>query len=134
PAAPFSVLDMSPAPMMIIAGLFLLEAFVSWSRRRTSRGQTPLIALDVVDTRAERSAVFSLFTIGAIGSGLTFLIPLYIQVVQGGTGLDTAAAVIPFSLASFTSAVLVIGLYRFASPGRSPGLPFSSRVSRSRCS
>src|SRR5690606_41967365 len=66
--------------------------------RRTSRGQTPLIALDVVDTRAERSAVFSLFTIGAIGSGLTFLIPLYIQVVQGGTGLDTAAAVIPFSL------------------------------------
>lgn len=116
PAAPFSVLDMSPAPMMIIAGLFLLEAFVSWSRRRTSRGQTPLIALDVVDTRAERSAVFSLFTIGAIGSGLTFLIPLYIQVVQGGTGLDTAAAVIPFSLASFTSAVLVIGLYRFASP------------------
>lgn len=116
PAAPFSVLDISPAPLMIITGLFLLEAFVTWSRRRTANGRTPLISLDVVDTAAERAAVFSLFTIGAIGSALTFLIPLYIQVVQGGTGLDTAAAVIPFSVASFASAVLVIGLYRFASP------------------
>src|SRR5690606_34201882 len=88
----------------------------TWSRRRTANGRTPLISLDVVDTAAERAAVFSLFTIGAIGSALTFLIPLYIQVVQGGTGLDTAAAVIPFSVASFASAVLVIGLYRFASP------------------
>ena len=116
PGAPFSVLDMSPAPMMIIAGLFLIEAFVTWSRRRESRGKTPLVALDVVDTPAERAALLSMFTIGAIGSALTFLIPLYIQVVQGGTGLDTAAAVIPFSLASFAAAVLVVGLYRFASP------------------
>src|SRR5690606_35104558 len=53
---------------------------------------------------------------GAIGSALTFLVPLYIQVVQGGSGLDTAAAVIPFSLASFVAAVLVVGLYRVASP------------------
>jgi len=116
PGAPFGVLDMSPAPIMIIAGLFLIEAFVTWSRRREARGQTPLVALDVVDTAAERAALLAMFTIGAIGSGLTFLIPLYIQVVQGGSGLDTAAAVIPFSLASFAAAVLVVGLYRLASP------------------
>ncbi|MGB7214055.1 MAG: MFS transporter, partial [Gammaproteobacteria bacterium] len=116
PAAPFAVLDMSPAPMMIIAGLFLIEAFVTWSRRRGAHGKTPLVALDVVDTAAERAALLSMFTIGAIGSALTFLIPLYIQIVQGGSGLDTAAAVIPFSLASFAAAVLVVALYRFASP------------------
>ncbi len=115
-AAPFSVLDLSPAPMMIIAGLFLIEGFVVWSRRREATGKTPLVALDVVDTPAERAALLAMFTIGAIGSGLTFLIPLYIQVVQGGSGLDTAAAVIPFSLASFAAAVLVVALYRFASP------------------
>src|SRR5690606_20196758 len=92
PAAPFSVLDMSPAPLMIIAGLFLIEGFVTWSRRREARGETPLVALDVVDTAAERAALLSMFTIGAIGSALTFLIPLYIQIVQGGSGLDTAAA------------------------------------------
>ena len=116
PAAPFSVLDMSPAPLMIVAGLFSIEAFVVWSRRREALGRTPLVALDVLDTATERGALLAMFTIGAIGSGLTFLIPLYIQVVQGGTGLDTAAAVIPFSLASFAAAVLVVGLYRFASP------------------
>lgn len=116
PDAPFSVLDMSPAPMMVIVGLFLFEAFVTWSRRRAAQAKTPLVELEVVESRAARSAVFSLFTIGLIGSALTFLVPLYIQVVQGGSGLETAAAVIPFALASFTSAVLVIGLYRVASP------------------
>jgi hypothetical protein len=116
PSAPFSVLDMSPAPIMILVGVFVFEAFLAWSRRRTRLNRTPLVALEVVDSAAERASVFSLFAIGAIGSALTFLIPLYIQVVQGGSGLDTAAAVIPFSLASFAAAVLVVALYRRASP------------------
>jgi MFS family permease len=116
PSAPFEVLDMSPAPIMILIGVFLIEAFLTWSRRRMARRRTPLVALEVIDTPAERSAVFSLFIIGAIGSAITFLVPLYIQVVQGGSGLDTAAAVIPFSLASFAAAVLVVSLYRIASP------------------
>jgi len=81
PAAPFAVLDMSPAPMMIIAGLFLIEAFVTWSRRRGAHGKTPLVALDVVDTAAERAALLSMFTIGAIGSALTFF-----RVTSGARG------------------------------------------------
>jgi MFS family permease len=116
PAAPFSVVDMSPAPIMILVGVFLVQAFISWSARRAARGGTPLVALAVFDTPGERAAIYSMFTIGAIGSALTFLVPLYIQVVQGGTGLDTAAAVIPFSLASFAAAVLVIRLYVRVSP------------------
>src|SRR5690606_13577567 len=115
-AAPFSLLDMSPAPIMILVGVFLVQAFVSWSARYAARGGSPLVAMAVFDTPAERAAIYSMFTIGAIGSALTFLIPLYIQVVQGGTGLDTAAAVIPFSLASFVAAVLVIRLYGKVAP------------------
>lgn len=116
PGAPFSMLDMSPAPLMIVAGVFLIQAFVTWSRRRETRGEASLIALDVIETPAERSAVYSMFTIGAVVSALTFLIPLYIQVVQGGSSLDTAVAVTPFSLASFAAAVLAIRLYDRASP------------------
>lgn len=116
PAAPFSVLDMSPAPIMVLCGIFLVQAFVSWSRRRVSRGGAPIIALSVIDTPEERSALFSMFTIGAVGSALTFMIPLYIQVVQGGSSLETAAAVIPFSLASFAAAVLAVRLYDRTSP------------------
>ena len=89
-AAPFSVVDMSPAPIMIVCGIFLLQGFFVWSRRQQARGQTPLISLEVVDSPGERAAVYSMFSIGALGSAITFLIPLYIQIVQGHSGLRTA--------------------------------------------
>ncbi|HEX6997475.1 MAG TPA: MFS transporter [Gammaproteobacteria bacterium] len=116
PGAPFAILDMSPAPIMMLGGIFLGQAFVSWSRRRASVGKSPLVALEVIDTREERAALFSIFTISAFASAITFLIPLYIQVVQGRSSLETAAAVIPFSLASFAAAVLVVRLLDRMSP------------------
>jgi MFS family permease len=116
PAAPFSILDMSPAPIMIVCGIFLTQGFFVWSHKRLTKGQTPLIALEVVDTPKERAALFSMFAIGALGSAITFLIPLYLQIVQGRTGLQTAVAVIPFSLASFIAAILVVRLYDHFSP------------------
>src|SRR5215469_12787527 len=68
PDAPFSVLDMSPAPIMIVCGIFVFQAFLVWSRRRQARGGTPLMALEVVGTTQQRAALFSLFAIGAITS------------------------------------------------------------------
>jgi predicted MFS family arabinose efflux permease len=118
PQAPFTIVDMSPAPIMIVCGIFLGQGFFAWSRRRRAEGKTSLIALEVVDTPKERSAVLSMFVIGALGSATTFLVPLYIQIVQGRTGMQTAVAVIPFSLASFAAAILVIRLYGRLSPRR----------------
>lgn len=118
PTAPFKILGMSPAPMMIVSGIFLLQGFFVWTKRRRESGETPLIALEVLDSSQERAAVFSLFVIGALSSAVTFLIPLYLQIVQGRSGLQTAVAVIPFSLASFAAAILVIGLYDRLTPQR----------------
>lgn len=118
PRAPFSIVDMSPAPIMIVCGIFLGQGFFAWSRRRRAAGHTVLIALEVVDTPSERSAVLSMFIISALGSAITFLVPLYMQIVQGRTGMQTAVAVIPFSLASFGAAVLVVRLYGQWSPRR----------------
>jgi MFS family permease len=116
PEAPFNIWDMSPSPIMIIIGIFLIQGFFVWSRKRQESGKMPLIALEVLETSHERAAIFSLFTIGALSSAITFLIPLYIQVVQGQSGLQTAVAVIPFSLASFVAAVLVVRLFDRFSP------------------
>ena len=118
PSAPFTLMDMSPAPIMILIGIFLLQGFFTWSHRRSAAGGTTLVALEVVDTRKERAALFSIFVVSALASAITFLIPLYIQVVQGGTSFATAVAVIPFSLASFAAAVLVVRLYGRVSPNR----------------
>jgi MFS family permease len=118
PRAPFNIVGMSPAPFMILAGVALLKAFVVWSRRLKRMGGTPLVALEVLETPKERSALVALFIISAIASGITFLIPMYIQVVQGRSSLETALAVIPFSFASLAAAVLVVRLYRRVSPSR----------------
>lgn len=74
PAAPFSLLDMSPAPVMILAGIFLGQAFINWSRRRSARQRAPLVSLAVVDTPEERAALFSILVVSALASAVTFLI------------------------------------------------------------
>ncbi len=42
---------------------------------------------------------------------MNFLIPLYIQIVQGYDSLQTAVAVIPYSLAIFAATALVVRLF-----------------------
>jgi MFS family permease len=118
PRAPFKVMEVSPAPIMIVAGIFVAQAFLFWSRRRQASGRTPLVALSVLGAPQERAALFSLFAIGAVGSAIAFLIPLYIQVVQGGSSLQTAVAMIPLSLASVAAAILVVRLYERVSSRR----------------
>lgn len=116
PDAPFSVLDLSPAPLMVLVGVFLLQAFISWSRRRRDLGQDSLVALEVVAGTSERAAMLSIFIVSAIASAITFLIPLYIQIVQGRGSFETALSVIPFSVASFIAAVMVVRLKGRLSP------------------
>lgn len=118
PDAPFSVLDMSPAPVLIVTGIFLVQSFVSWSRRRAANSAEPLVALEVVGAPPERAALLSIFIVSALASATTFLIPLYVQVVQGRNSFDTALVVLPFSIASFIAAVWVVRLYGRMAPAR----------------
>jgi MFS family permease len=111
PAAPFALLGLSPAPVMIILGVVLGQAFFAWSKKRRAAQKTPLIALEVIATPQQRSAVFSMFMIVVLGSAVSFLIPLYIEIVQGRSSLRTALAIIPHSLSIFAAAVLVSRLY-----------------------
>jgi len=114
--APFTVLGLSPAPFMIVLGLVLGQAFFSWARYRQEKGRTPLLALEVLDSKTERSAIFALLVMGALGPAVNFLIPLYIQIVQGRTTMQTSIAVVPYTLAIFASAVLIVRLYKRLTP------------------
>lgn len=116
PAAPFSLLGLSPAPFMIIVGLVLAQGFFTWSHRRAARGQTPLLALEVLDSSEERSNIMSLLVIGALGPAVNFLIPLYIQIVQNRTSLFTAVAVVPYTLSIALAAILIVRLYTRLTP------------------
>ena len=70
-AAPISLLGLSPAPFMVVLGIVLGQAFFVWTQRRITENRTPLLALEVLDSRHERSALFALLIIGAWGRQLT---------------------------------------------------------------
>lgn len=116
PGAPFSLLGVSPAPLMIIVGLVLAQGFFAWSHYRQSMQKSPLFALELLDSIQERSATYALLIIGALGPAVNFLIPLYIQIVQGRTSLQTAVATVPYTLAIFTAAVFIVRLYGRLTP------------------
>jgi predicted MFS family arabinose efflux permease len=116
PGAPFDIFGLSPAPPMIVIGIALGQAFFAWTRRRRAAGKTPLLALDVLESREERAAVYAMFTVVALEAGLNFTVPLYIQIVQGRTPLDTAIAMMPFNLTVFFAAMLIVRLYDMLTP------------------
>ena len=118
PAAPFNLVGLSPALLMVVFGLLLFQAFFAWSHMRVATDKMPLLSLEVLDSKYERSAIAALFFISALGPAINFLIPLYIQIVQGGTSLFTAVAVVPYTIAIAASAFLIVRLYGRLTPRR----------------
>lgn len=116
PGAPFDILGMSPAPLMIVVGIALLQVFVVWCRRVQERGGTPLLDLRVITSNRERAAVIAMFAVVGLEAMLNFTVPLYIQIVQGRTPIETAIAMMPFNLTVFFTAMLVVRLYKRVTP------------------
>jgi predicted MFS family arabinose efflux permease len=118
PNAPFDVLGLSPAPMMIVIGIVLGQAFLMWTHRRQAAGKTPLLALAVIDSPQERAAVYAMFSVVALEAALNFSVPLYIQIVQGRSALATAIAMMPFNLTVFITAMLIVRFFDRFTPRR----------------
>lgn len=113
--APFSIVDVSPAPLMIVLGVVLGQTFFAWTRRRTAAGDVPLIDLHVLRSSRERAAVYAMFVIVMLEAAVNFTIPLYIQIVQGRSPFDTSLAMMPFNVTVFISALLVVRAYKHVS-------------------
>ena len=74
--APFNLLGLSPAPILIVMGIVLGQAFLMWTHRRQAAGRTPLLALAVIDSPEERAAVYAMFSVVALEAMLNFSVPL----------------------------------------------------------
>ena len=116
PRAPFDLLGLSPAPFMIVVGIVLLNGFLFWSRQQQSAGKTPLLDLRVVGSSREKAAVMCLFVAAMLESMLNFSIPLYIQVIQGSTPMQTSIAMLPFNLTVFFTAMIVVRFFTTFTP------------------
>src|SRR5580704_1454198 len=116
PGAPFDLLGVSPALVMVLLGIVLGQVFLMWTRRRQESGKTPLLALEVIGSSQERAAVYAMFSVVALEAMLNFSVPLYIQIVQGRSPLETAIAMMPFNLTVFFTAMLIVKLYTKLTP------------------
>ena len=116
PNAPFEIAGLSPAPLMIVVGIVVLQLFIGRCRQVAAAGGTPLLDLRVALSPTERAAVVAMFAVVALEAMLNFTVPLYIQIVQGQSPLQTAIAMMPFNLTVFFTAILVVRLYDKFSP------------------
>jgi MFS family permease len=110
-AAPFSVLGLSPAPMCILFGIVLGQAFFVWSKRRVGGHKQPLLAMEVLDSTEEKNAVIAFLVAGSLSLAVGFLIPLYVQIVQGRTPLASAGAILPYTVAVAVGGIVSVQLY-----------------------
>lgn len=111
-AAPFEVFGLSPSLMLIVVGLVLGWVFLAQQRRRVARGRTPLISPEVVRSAASRRALLAVAITLAVATGYGFLLPLYMQIVQGYDSLETAIRMLPYALSLSVAAILVTRVLR----------------------
>lgn len=111
PAAPFDILGVSPAPMLIGFGIIVVTGFFIWSHRKALAGGTPLLALQVVSSPREWATIVALFIIVSMEGAINFAVPLYIQIVQGRSSIASSIAMMPFMLTVFFTAILIVKLY-----------------------
>ena len=116
PAAPISPIGLSPAPFMVVIGVVIGQAFFVWSQRRIADGRPPLVSLEVLDSTQKRATIYAFLIIGGLGPAVSFLIPLYVQIVQDRSTLFTAVAVVPYTAAIAGSAIFIGRLYDWLSP------------------
>lgn len=111
-AAPLDVFGVSPSLILIVAGIILGWIFFAHQRHRSARGRTPLVSPGVVGSSASRLALLAVFVTLAVSAGYGYLLPLYMQLVQGYDILDTALRMLPYALSLSASAVLAARLVR----------------------
>ncbi len=113
---PFTVLGFAPTLFVVAFGAGLTYAFCVHERRREGRGRTPLVSLDLFGNRTLRSGLTTLFNQNTVLLGLFFVIPLYLQVVQGLDAFETGLRLLPVSVTMLGASMSGTLLLRFASP------------------
>ncbi len=119
---PFTVLGFSPTAFVIAAGGVLLGFLRAWENRLARQRGTgasapePLIRFSLFGIAPLRSGLTMLLSQNLILLGLFFVIPLYLQVVQGFDAFQTGLRLLPVSITMLLSAMSGPSLGRFASP------------------
>lgn len=116
PNAPFSIAGLSPAPVLIVLGIVGAQLFFVWTRRRKLQGKSQLFDLAVLKSASDKATTLAMAAMLFVGTAANFLIPLYLQIVQGRSSFETSISVIPYTLSIFVASSVVASLYSKFAP------------------
>ncbi|MDN3497034.1 MFS transporter [Planococcus sp. APC 4015] len=114
--APFDILGISPAPILIILGLIVGQVFFVWISKRQRAAKSRIFDLRVLATGSELAITACMSIMLFVGTAANFLIPLYMQVVQGLSGIQTSFSIIPYTISIFLASTFVAYLYKSLPP------------------
>ncbi len=102
----FTPFGFSPTPLMALAGLGLLGAFVIWQDRRAERGDAQLLDTTLLRSSQLRAGLATLLGQQFVLMGSFFVIPIYLQVVLGYDAFETGKRLLPLSIGMLVFALL----------------------------
>ncbi|MFF5794399.1 MFS transporter [Paeniglutamicibacter sp. NPDC012692] len=114
--APFNIMGLSPAPLLILLGLIGGQVFFSWIRKRQDAKLPRIFDLRVLASSSELAITACMAIMLFVGTAANFLIPLYMQMVQGRSGIQTSFSLIPYTLSIFLASTFVAFLYSKFTP------------------
>ena len=114
--SPVEPLGFSLTPFVIGAGFLVLAAFRAWERHREQQGRDPLVHLQLLGVPMLRGGLSMLLVQNLILMGVFFMVPLYLQIVQGLDALETGVRMLPASAGLFVAALLGSSLAKRFAP------------------
>jgi hypothetical protein len=111
PVEPFGF---SLVPFVVAGGGLLLWAFRAWERRREDLGREPLVRFAIFANGPLRSGLAMFLSQNLILLGIFFVVPLYLQVVQGFDAFETGVQMLPVSITMLLTATSASRLARWA--------------------
>ncbi len=116
--APVEPLGYSPTLFVISFGGIVLWGFARWQRHREQTGRDPLVRLDRLRIPTLRSGLVMFLAQNTILLGIFFIMPLYLQIVQGYDAFETGLRMLPVSVTMFVTALAGPKLAGRAGPRR----------------
>ena len=96
--SPIEIFGFSLTPFMVAGGFVLLYVFTQWEHRRERLDQDPLVHLGLFKNSRLRSGLSTFLAQNTIVLGVFFMIPLYLQMVQGLDAYQTGLRMLPVSV------------------------------------
>jgi MFS family permease len=109
--APVKILGLSPVPILLIIGAMFAQGFFMWTRKRMDEHKPVLFSLKILERAEDKATVWCMAIMLFVGTAVSFLLPLYMQVVQGFGGFKTSLSIIPYTLSIVVANTLVARLY-----------------------